>query len=113
MRLIRRRKGEIVSHGGVDMRIVATPEFDTLTLQGPDGEYLNVSLADLQAEHSGKVKVHEVVDVVRQEKIPGLPQGGSNLCSTAPPSRPRTSRQPDRRSGSDERAHTQRSPDTD
>ena len=39
MRLIRRRKGEIVSHGGVDMRIVATPEFDTLTLQGPDGEY--------------------------------------------------------------------------
>lgn len=70
MRLIRRRKGEIVSHGGVDMRIVATPEFDTLTLQGPDGEYLNVSLADLQAEHSGKVKVCEVVDVVRQEKIP-------------------------------------------
>ncbi len=66
---IARRKGQLINYGGIPMKVAAVPDFDTLTLRTPEGDYLRVSLADIEAEQKGKVKPGIAVDLGRQEKV--------------------------------------------
>lgn len=70
MTMISTRKGAFVKHGGVKMKVVGAPGFDSLTLISPSGEYFDAPLADLEAEAAGQRKTNILVDVVRQAKVP-------------------------------------------
>lgn len=72
MTIIRRRKGDAVQHDGETMKIVATPNFDIVTLRDRHGQFLDVPVAELEAtamaSETGKSRT--AVDEKRLEKVP-------------------------------------------
>lgn len=70
MKMINTRRGAIVQHGGIAMKVVAARDFDTLTLRSPDGEYFDASFAELEAEAADQPKKSIIVDTIRQGKVP-------------------------------------------
>lgn len=66
---IPRRKGAKVRFDGADMRVVALPDFDHLTLQDAKGEFFHVSVADLEAQGDGAPQRATAIDEKRAEKM--------------------------------------------
>ncbi len=69
MKTVNRRKGAIVKHDGVDMKVVGLPDFDNIVLQAGSGEYFRVSVADLEAEQNREPDKRPAIDPRRQEKV--------------------------------------------
>lgn len=67
--LIGTKKGDKVSYGGAQMRVVSARDLNTLVVVSAEGEFYDAPIKDLEAEAEGVAKPGIVVDTIRASKI--------------------------------------------